>query len=204
MDTAKITVSRRDRKKERTRQQIQEVAVRLFTQKGFDNVTIAEISEAADVDVTTFWRHFRSKYVILYADQEGWLEQFRASLMAVPAETGVLQAGIEALMKTPPVGEPALEQLRAQLALTDQSPEVQAAILIFENQVRKEMTSALAARMNVDIETDPRPFIVGETIMAAARWVRLNHVRKNPGKLDLKTINIATIIQNSLDLMSGT
>jgi AcrR family transcriptional regulator len=39
--------------------------MRLFREKGFDNVTIAEISEAADVDATTFWRHFGSKHAIL-------------------------------------------------------------------------------------------------------------------------------------------
>jgi AcrR family transcriptional regulator len=167
-----IQPSRRLRKKERTRRQIQEVAIRLFLEKGFDNVTISEIAEQADVDVTTLWRHFKSKHVILYADQEPWIAEFKETLAGLPQELGPFEAGLEALMRTPPIGAPELEVFRAQIVSRDPAPEVHAATLVFEDIVRQEMTQALAARMKVDPLLDPRPSILSETILAAARWLR--------------------------------
>jgi AcrR family transcriptional regulator len=197
------SISRRIRKKERTRRQIQQVAIRLFSERGFDNVTIAEISEAADVDVTTFWRHFRTKYVLLYADEEAWLVEFRQALQAIPADMPPFMAGIQALLNTPPVGEPSLEELRAQIALQDPSPEVQAAILVFEDLAQQEMATVLAARMGVALETDPRPYIISDAIMAAAKWVRRYAIPKGGKDIDPKiSLNLEAIIRSSLELIT--
>ncbi|MFF5257736.1 TetR/AcrR family transcriptional regulator [Actinomadura viridis] len=51
----------RERKKRRTRRHISEVATGLFVERGFDEVTIAEVAEAAEVSVNTVYNHFRSK-----------------------------------------------------------------------------------------------------------------------------------------------
>lgn len=54
-------VERRTRKRELTRQNISDVATRLFFQRGFDQVTIDEIAEAADVGRMTVFNHFPRK-----------------------------------------------------------------------------------------------------------------------------------------------
>ncbi len=58
-------VSRRDRKKQRTRSGIYHSAMTLFLQRGFDSVTIDEICDAADVARATFFLHFPAKEALL-------------------------------------------------------------------------------------------------------------------------------------------
>ncbi|MET7464150.1 TetR/AcrR family transcriptional regulator [Nonomuraea sp. NPDC005501] len=58
-DPAPLTL--RERKKRQTRQRISDVASMLFFERGFDNVTVAEVAEAADVSAMTVFNHFPRK-----------------------------------------------------------------------------------------------------------------------------------------------
>ncbi|MFI7383526.1 TetR/AcrR family transcriptional regulator [Streptomyces sp. NPDC049813] len=51
----------RERKKRRTRQNLSETAVRLFLEKGYDQVSVAEIAAAAEVSKPTLFRYFAAK-----------------------------------------------------------------------------------------------------------------------------------------------
>jgi AcrR family transcriptional regulator len=52
------TTGRRERKKAATRQALSEAALRLFLERGFDKVTVAQVAAAADTAVTTLFAHF--------------------------------------------------------------------------------------------------------------------------------------------------
>jgi len=58
-------VSRRERKKGRTRADIYNAAMTLFLRRGFDSVTIDDICNAADVARATFFLHFPAKEALL-------------------------------------------------------------------------------------------------------------------------------------------
>ncbi|MDO5082971.1 MAG: TetR/AcrR family transcriptional regulator [Arachnia propionica] len=49
------------RRRAETRRRIVETAMRLFTERGYEAVTVADITEAADVAKGTFFTHFPSK-----------------------------------------------------------------------------------------------------------------------------------------------
>ncbi|RKT88516.1 DNA-binding transcriptional regulator, AcrR family [Saccharopolyspora antimicrobica] len=51
----------RDRRKRQTRQEISDIATRLFTERGFDEVTIAQVAAAAGVAKMTVTNHFPRK-----------------------------------------------------------------------------------------------------------------------------------------------
>jgi AcrR family transcriptional regulator len=61
----------RDRKRVLTRQSILTAAERLFEERGFDRVTVAEIADAANVSVKTLFVYFRSKEDLVFTDT--WL-----------------------------------------------------------------------------------------------------------------------------------
>lgn len=62
--------SRRERKSEETRTRIFQAAMQLFAQHGFPNVTVEQITEAADVGKGTFFNYFPTKEHILVAMAE--------------------------------------------------------------------------------------------------------------------------------------
>src|SRR5271167_1436527 len=62
---AATPVSRRERKKERTRVEIYNAAMNLFLRRGFDSVTIEDICDSADVARATFFLHFPTKEALL-------------------------------------------------------------------------------------------------------------------------------------------
>src|SRR4051812_14348186 len=61
---------RRQRKREETRRAIAEAAMRLFVERGFDEVTVAAVAEAADVSVNTVFNHFPTKEDLFFGSQE--------------------------------------------------------------------------------------------------------------------------------------
>ncbi len=57
----------RERKKAKTHAEVQKQALRLFREKGYDNTTIEQIAEAAEVSPSTFFRYFSTKEdVVMY------------------------------------------------------------------------------------------------------------------------------------------
>src|SRR5262245_31284308 len=73
-------LSRRHRKKLRTRREIYDAAMRLFAKSGFGSVTIADICKEADVGRGTFFLHFPSKAALLLEFNQRVAEEFRAGL----------------------------------------------------------------------------------------------------------------------------
>jgi AcrR family transcriptional regulator len=69
-------IGRRERKKAATRQAIADAALHLFLERGYDDVGIREIADAADVSTTTLFKHFPVKEALVFdedADQESRL-----------------------------------------------------------------------------------------------------------------------------------
>ncbi|WP_138734115.1 TetR family transcriptional regulator [Modestobacter excelsi] len=73
---------RRERRKAQTRAAVRETAQRLFAERGFDAVTIADVAAAADVAVQTVFNHFETKEALFFAGRTPWVE------LSVAAVTG--------------------------------------------------------------------------------------------------------------------
>jgi AcrR family transcriptional regulator len=80
----------RARKKRATREAITTTARRLFAERGFDAVTVAEIAVAADVSEKTVFNHFASKEDLAFAGRERRLDALLARIAQRPPGTSVL------------------------------------------------------------------------------------------------------------------
>jgi AcrR family transcriptional regulator len=121
-------VGLRERKKAKTRAAIQEHALRLFRERGYDATTVEQIAEAAEVSPSTFFRYFPTKEdVVLYdAFDPVLVGAFRAQ----PAELGPIQAlrgAMREAFERVPAEELAL--FRERDAMIRKVPELRARML---------------------------------------------------------------------------
>ena len=77
-----IELTRRERKKEETKERIFNAAMKLFRSRGFEETTIEEITEKADVAKGTFFNYFPRKEEVLRYLSEQWLEEVEDKLAA--------------------------------------------------------------------------------------------------------------------------
>src|SRR3954470_17560038 len=122
----------RERKKEQTRRLIAETARRLFAERGFDAVTVAEVARAADVAEKTVFNYFATKEDLFYSGMEAFEEQLLDAIRdRAPGET-VLAAfrrflltgpqGVFALRDAGRDGRAATERLRTITRVITDSP----------------------------------------------------------------------------------
>jgi AcrR family transcriptional regulator len=94
----------RERKKARTRWAIQEHALRLFAEQGYERTTVDQIAAAAEISPSTFFRYFPTKEDVVVQDEYDDLvtEAFREA-GASPDPLGVLRRSVvQALGGTDP------------------------------------------------------------------------------------------------------
>lgn len=77
--------SRRERKKHETRWRIFDSAVKLMRKSGFDEVSIDEICEEADVARATFFQHFSNKAALMRVFSEMVVEEVKDALCGAEA-----------------------------------------------------------------------------------------------------------------------
>jgi AcrR family transcriptional regulator len=135
----------RERKKEQTRQLIASTARRLFSERGFDAVTVAEIARAADVAEKTVFNYFPTKEDLFYSRLEAFEEELLEAVRErAPGESAIAafrtfimrQRGVFDLRD-----EEATEQLRTITRVITGSP----GLLAREREVMARYTDALAA-----------------------------------------------------------
>ncbi|MGX1758379.1 TetR/AcrR family transcriptional regulator [Streptomyces lydicus] len=61
---------RRERKKARTRKSLADAALELFLDRGYDQVSVKDVADAADVSVTTLFKHFPSKEALVFDEED--------------------------------------------------------------------------------------------------------------------------------------
>ena len=78
----------RERKKQQTRELIAETARGLFSERGFEQVTVAEIARAANVSTQTVFNYFPTKEDLVYWRLESFEDELLTTLRErAPGET---------------------------------------------------------------------------------------------------------------------
>ena len=82
----------RETKKLLTRQQIADTAMRLFAERGFDHVTVAEVAEAAGVSDKTVFNYFPTKEDLFYDEVPAREEALRQAIRGRQPGESILSA----------------------------------------------------------------------------------------------------------------
>jgi AcrR family transcriptional regulator len=80
-----------------TRERLLDAALDLFGERGYDDVTVAEIAERAGLTRRTFFRHFTDKREVLFAGQEPLSRILAETIAAAPAAATPIEAIAAAL-----------------------------------------------------------------------------------------------------------
>jgi AcrR family transcriptional regulator len=153
--SAALAPGLRERKKAMTRRAISDAATRLFMERGFDAVTLAEVGEAAGVSIKTIFNYFGSKEE-LFLDREAELrEAILAAVAARPAGRTITEA-LAALLAEHRIpvatdGWEALrepgryEQFRRFLVTWHDSQALQGRYLLWNERLQRDLAAAVAA-----------------------------------------------------------
>ena len=80
------------------RGRLQQAAIELYTSRGFEQTTVAEIAERAGLTERTFFRHFSDKREVLFDRSHALLELFVESTQSAPADASPMESVTAALM----------------------------------------------------------------------------------------------------------
>ena len=180
-----IDDSLRERKKRQTRQRISDVATSLFLERGFDEVTVAEIAAACDVSEKTVYNYFPTKESLLLDREERMTDAIRRAFgpeapteSPIEAALQVLDADLDDLVHTweqgdAPVG---IRAFRRFITVTDSTASLRGARQDMMNRLVQVAAEALAERAGVD-PNEPEPQIAADALMGLWR-VQFNALRR--------------------------
>jgi AcrR family transcriptional regulator len=164
-----ITPTRRERKKLATRQALEDAALRLFAAQGYEQTTVEEIAEAADVAVRTFFRYFSSKQDVLFGEvASDRIGRLRSELAARPHHESPVESVIRVMESLDIVGPDEEQQILARLDLMRHQPSLRTRYLELINSMRLVVIEFVAERTQTDPRRELYPLLVGA--MAAGTW----------------------------------
>jgi AcrR family transcriptional regulator len=195
MTTAEIGL--RERKKQKTRRQLSEIALRLFVEKGVDATTVDEICEEAEVSVSTFFRYFPSKEAAAFPDEEAKVEVVSDVLESAPDKEPLHKTIRRAALALIDYDLMAKAELHKWHELLRDEPSLAAYGLRLQTTSMETFTNLIARRMGVDPVADVRPGLaVGMAYAAVNRAWSTWTARGSAG-------DIRDLINEVFDVLDG-
>ena len=174
------------------------MAMRLFSEHGFDATTVDDIAVAAGIGRRTFFRYFGSKNDVVWGRFAEGLVDFRATLEATPADVPLddaLRRAIVAFNALPAEQVPVHRQ-RMTLILTVSSLQAHSTLMYAE--WRQVVADFVAGRLGLSTD-DLLPRFAGHAMLGAAvaayeQWLA-------NGGADLPALLNATVARASIGLV---
>jgi AcrR family transcriptional regulator len=172
-----------------SRGRLEQAALALYAERGFENTTVAEIAARAGLTERTFFRHFADKREVLFWGA-AMLEQLAVGAVeAAPESASPIDAITTGLAATGPMFEERRDRARRRQRVIDANAELRERELI----KLASLAAALAGALRRRGVADPAATLTAEAGIAVfkvafARWVS-----------DSDTLDFQQHIRESLD-----
>ncbi|SDM57430.1 TetR family transcriptional regulator [Nonomuraea jiangxiensis] len=164
------TLSLRERKKLKTRAALVDTALVLFTERGFDRVTLDELCEAVEVSKRTFFRNFAGKEQVASAPLEALWNGLRDDVEHLSFGRApvleVLQEALLVALARMDDGGPWVTRVRRSRELAERTPSIAAYGLQYCEVTSAAIEATLQRRLGLD-PADPRPRLALDLVVAS-------------------------------------
>jgi AcrR family transcriptional regulator len=172
MESMTTELGLRERKKLRSREQIADTAWRLFAERGFDEVPVAEIAREAEVSEATVFNYFPTKEDLVFHRMEAFEGELLAAIRDRPEGESIVEAFGRFVLR--PRGflgsddQAATDGMRRVARVMTGSPALQRR----EREILDRYTSTVAAflaeerGMSAD---DPEPWVMANALIGVHR-----------------------------------
>jgi AcrR family transcriptional regulator len=161
----------RERARRAVQAELAAVALELFTERGFDEVTVDDIARAAGVSKRSFFRYFAAKEDAVFGGVQVMGDDIAEQLAARPADERPWDS-LHAVLREWVARIDA--ESRATLRLIERTPSLRARFQHKREEVRSRIAESLAARTGLDPFTvDLLTTAAGAAVDCASReWLR--------------------------------
>jgi len=161
----------RERKKQQTRQQIFEASQRLFARRGFGEVKVAEVAEAANVSEMTVYNYFPTKEDLFYAGMQFFEEQLIEAVRSRPRGESALKAFRRRVLEG--AANLGAKERTEGIARAARAIAASTSLRAREREIVEEYTARLAGVIGGSVEA----LVVAAAMMAAHRGL-VAHTRE--------------------------
>jgi AcrR family transcriptional regulator len=186
----------RQRRRAFTADEIERVAIEQFAARGFGDVTVDDIAEAAGISPRTFFRYFPTKAHVVRAHQRRLLDRLVRGVAARPANEGPVTALRQAFVGTTQMRAEDRDRIVLVGRLLSTTGDAVARDVGFELDETDELVGLVARRAGLDPDEDMRPAVIVAAMIGAAQaafraWLA-----------DGGTVELATVVGDALALVT--
>lgn len=169
-------------KSEQTHSRLQQQALDLFSEHGFEATTVEQIARAAGVSEMTFFRHFPTKDAVVLEDP--FDPQIAAAVAAQPGSLGPLARACRGLRQA--IGGLALpdqHQVRQRVRIVGQTPSLAGGVWANTTATQEVLTRVLAEHADEPDARVAAAAVMGALTAALIDWGSRDDEQALPGML---------------------
>ncbi|HEY9290918.1 MAG TPA: TetR family transcriptional regulator [Microlunatus sp.] len=174
------------------RRRLQQAALQLYQERGYDATTTADIAERAGVNDRTFFRHFPDKREVLFDGQNDLRDALVASVQAEPQGTTPVDALRRAFLASAHILEANKDDGVTRLQIISRTPALS------ERDLAKGATMAAALADTLHDRGEQRD---AANLIAAVGWATFHHAATQ--WIATPSANLRHLIASAFDLLTS-
>jgi mycofactocin system transcriptional regulator len=167
-DAPAANARRRGRPRGTSARALELIALRLFTEQGFEETTVDQIATAAGVSRRTFFRYFDSKSDVLWNEFDAEVDTIRGLLAQTPGGLAVLEGVRRAVLAANHYRAEDVPELRMRMNLLSTVPELAASAALHYDAWERAVIDFVALRSGQPAGS-LYPLAVGRAVLATCR-----------------------------------